>query len=244
MIIITCTATIRPKILEATLKSFKELLFKDHPCRLIINIDPVGEAIDRKVLIELAHSYFNNMRFGLPLKAHFGRAFVWTWDMAMTFKDVEYLFHLEDDWQLQKEVDLQEMLSLMEKHEDLVGLRLSSKKTEDRAKQWNKFFPWNGEFFECPENMRGGLGMSGHPTLYKASFIKKIYQHLNPERNPEKQLHYTKAIATEVKKHRFGVFAKQNESAYIREIGERWKIENNIRKDGGNKAYFVNWKHV
>ena len=49
---VACTAVKRPLIIEKTFKSFRENLFKDHKCRLVINIDPVGDNINPNIKIK------------------------------------------------------------------------------------------------------------------------------------------------------------------------------------------------
>ena len=238
---ITMTATLRPEIIERTLSTFKQNLFKNHPCRLIINIDPVGLDVKPMEIVDLCGRYFREITFNIAQQPSFPKAFIWTWQQVET----DYLFHLEDDWCLLREVDLQKMLDLMEKHKDLATLRLSAKPSnKDNCKSWNKFLPWNGEFFECPENLIRTIGMSGHPSLIRGRFVKRTIVHLDDRSNPEKQFHHFghMPIMQEVFKWRYGLFMGREEPKQIQDIGQRWLIDTDFRKNGPNKAFFTVWE--
>ena len=58
-------------------------------------------------------------------------------------------------------------------------------------KNWDKHFPWNGYrgYFECPDELRQGVGFCGHPSLIKMEYVKNCAPHIIPEVNPEKQFH-------------------------------------------------------
>ena len=244
MIAITMTATLRPEILERTLKSFKEKFFKEYPCRLIINIDPIGEAISPASLIEIAHSYFPKMSYSIAKEPHLGRAFCWAWDMAMAFKDTKYLFHLEDDWELLQEVNLNKVLDIMDNNSKLAGLRFSRWKPEAaKIKNWGIFFPWNGSFFECPQERARQVGVCGHPTLFKMDFVKETHFLLDPLKNPEKQFHYNPEIVKVIDKYNFGVYGEPGGEILIKEIGEKWRIKQGISKKG-SRAFFVEWEKL
>jgi hypothetical protein len=153
MIDITMTACIRSKIIEKTLVSFKEKLFKNHPTRLIINIDPVGEVDYRSNIIDrLIHlGVVDDIVWRFPEEPDFPKAFKWVWEQATS----NYIFHLEDDWELLRDVDLNEIIAMLEKYPDLALIRFPRfPAVGDTMKNWNRFFPWNGEFYECPQEMR------------------------------------------------------------------------------------------
>ena len=64
---ITMTATLRPIILEQTLKSVVEnIITNEHEFRLIINIDPSGEKIQQKIVLKVAKTYFKDILYNYP----------------------------------------------------------------------------------------------------------------------------------------------------------------------------------
>jgi hypothetical protein len=234
---VTITACLRPEILETTLRSFFDGMFRAHECRLIINVDPVGLDVPQKSVVDVCRSYSPVVVSRTPSEPSFPVAFKWVWMQV----EAPYVFHLEDDWELLSPVSLSKMVELMESEPDLAVLRLPRWRTESlTSKNWGHFYPWNGRFFECPEGRKAELGFCGHPSLIRGDFVKKTTPYLDEGKNPEKQFHYNYKIVEVVKKYRYGVYATQNSPPIIREIGEQWKIANGWIKQG-NRAHFVKW---
>lgn len=236
---ITITACRRPNILAKTFLSFYCLMLDGHTCRASINIDPVGDGKIENV-INTCMAYFPNAVFQTPDKPNFSDAFKWVWSHRM---GADYVLHLEDDWELLKIVDVMDMVRILENNPKLALLRLPQFKADgDKMKNWNKFFPWNGEYFECPEELKMSVGFCGHPSLIKREFIDNTVNYIDTTKNPEKQFHRgPKEIMDEVAKWSYGVYGSPKESAFIRDIGRRWMIENNWKKKG-SKAYFMEWE--
>jgi len=235
------TATKRPDVLAKTLDSFKRNLFKDAPVTVFLNVDPVGSNCDPQVLLEIVLAYFPNVVWRNPAVPDFAKAFKWCWMKSSS----DWVFHLEDDWELVRPVDLGKLISILEKNKDLALLRLPFFYSgEDSMKNWNKFFPWNGEFYECPKEMRQGVGFCGHPSLIKGEFVRSIAPHLSEESNPEKQFHHinTKVI-NEVLKWRYGVYGVPISPPFLKDLGRKWMVQNNLKKKG-SKAFFTTWEEV
>jgi len=238
MIDITITATQRADVLERTLATFKKNLFRDAGARIIINIDPVGPDQNSLKVLDVARAYFPVQYIRTPVKAEFSKAFVWTWRQICS----EFVFHLEDDWELMRQVDLDAMIRIMKNNPDLAVLRLPFKPSDtDSMKNWKYFFPYNDEFFECPESLKRTVGFCGHPSLIRGEFVQNTVKYLDESKNPEKQFHHGHPeIMKEIDRHRFGVFAEPNQGPAIRDIGRKWMIENNYKKVG-SKAFFTKW---
>lgn len=238
MIDLTVTACIRPQIIRRTLSSFKRNLFKDVPCRLILNVDQVGEYGTKYEIYNIAQQFFKGI-CRITETPSFPEAFIWTW--SQTKRD--FVFHLEDDWELLRPVDIYAMFRIMEKYEDLAVLRLPYKSTGlQSAKNWKYFFPFNGDFFECPEELRQEVGFCGHPSLIRGEFVRRAVVHLDPKKNPEKQFHHgNPGLIAEVLRWRYGVYAGPNEPAAIRDIGRKWMVKEGFKK-AGNKAFFTEWE--
>jgi len=235
---ITMTACRREEILRRTLESFKKFLFGKTECRLILNVDPVGDNVDSFHIVEVAKEYFPHIIANCPSKASFPTAFKWCWEQV----SAEFAFHLEDDWELAMPVSLLDMIFLMDKVPNLAVLRLPKWRTEeDKMKNWNKFFAWNGMYFECPSAERASVGFCGHPSLIRGTFVKETVPYLDVTTNPEKQFHYNRRIVQRILCYQYGVFADQNQPAAILEIGEKWKIQNGWGKKG-SKAFFTEWQ--
>lgn len=245
LIDITMTACQRPEILKETLNSFFRNLLApvQDRCRLIINIDPIGEDFSAYKIADIASAYFTRNFICLPSTPSFPRAFKWCWDKV----EAPWVLHLEDDWGLLAPVDITAMIAMMEKHRDLASLRLP-KFSADCAfmKNWNLFFPWNGEFFECPDGYRRAAGFAGHPSLLRGEFVKKCAPLINETLNPEKQFHGDNdPLVMEVLNWRYGVWGQPNSNPLIKDLGEKWRVNNNFKKAGGiNKAFFTQWEKI
>lgn len=239
---LTMTAVRRPPIVEATLKSFMGAFdgYKDH--RLLINIDPVGGTkTDEKEVINVCESFFDNLTVKTPLKPSFPKAFKWCWENT----ESDIVFHLEDDWQLVKDIDIKAIKKILADEPDLALLRLSVFCTgNETTKTWNKFIPWNGKYFECPEDLKGAVGFCGHPSFIKKEFIDICLPHLDDDKNPEKIFHSRgSGLEKEILKWRYGIFSEQNSRPTINDIGRRWISKTNWQKKG-NKAHFTEWEET
>ena len=247
---ITCTATLRPELLSRTLQSFTGNLFEENirKARLIINIDCIGaenglESVAKiNSILQIIKSYpFYRREINICRNPNFAKAFAW----CMQQIENDFVFHLEEDWELLIQIDFERMLEMFSKYEDLVHLRLSAfKSEEERCKNWNKFLNWNGDFFEVKAEDRGVIGWAGHPSMNRAGFILECMQYIDLEANPEKQIkgrRYSHPINSLIEKSRFGCFHPQNRSKAILDIGRDWMVANRWRKSG-NKAFFTNWE--
>jgi hypothetical protein len=239
---ITMTATVRPDILQQTLHTFVAGLFKNTSnFRLIINIDPVGDNdYSPQDVLQVAQKYFQNVKYNIPDEPDFAKAFIWTWKQTTT----RYVFHLEDDWALLRPVFWATLIRLMDHLADVAILRLPfTDAEEDRAKQWDKWYPWNGYFFECPLEIRGGLAYSGHPSIIRHTWLRQILPLLNDKGCPEKQIkHHNPLVNNILLRWRYGVFQRQGEKRAILDIGRKWRTDHGYAKDG---AYgFKNWKKI
>lgn len=236
---VTITACRRPEILERTLDSFYHHMLEGHNCTAAMNIDPIGDGFYQETW-DVCRTFFPNCNIHIADKPNFSDAFKWVWQHRM---GANYVLHLEDDWELLKEVDVEYMVSILEKHPKLALLRLPQFKADgDRMKNWNKFFPWNGEYFECPEELKMSVGFCGHPSLIKREFIDNTVNFIDTTTNPEKQFHRgPKEIMDEVAKWSYGVYGTPNSSNMIRDLGRKWMVENNWKKKG-SKAFFMEWE--
>ena len=240
---ISMTATLRPDILYRTLQSFSEKLFKDkHQYRLVINVDPAGsETVEVFEVLEVCREHFKEVFMNVPAKAHFGKAFVWCWETVET----DLVFHLEEDWELLQEVDIDHMISLFKKYPDLAHLRLNMfKSIKGVTKNWTHHHYHNGDYYPVTDELRGTLGWCGHPGFTTLKFIKHVLPHLNPLHNPEKQIKWrNKPLHEIIYQYIYGVYSPVNSGPVIRDIGRQWMVQNGYVKDGGkNKAVFTTWR--
>lgn len=245
---ITMTAICRPKIIERTLKSFTEkMLYVENEnikYNVFVNVDPIGDIDgDPNECVAIVKKYFPGAICHIPKKSGFGRAFKDVW-MKSAETPADFTFHLEDDWELKKPVDFGNVIRIMRKYPHLLCLRLNAfHGTKYHSKQWNIFIPWNGVFYQVPNFYRGLLGFSGHPTLIRQEFVKRVAPVLDPSKNPEKQI---KGKNKDIKDlfqdpYMFGVYGKQSAGPVVFDIGSKWREKSKWKK-AGSKAFFTKYE--
>ena len=234
---ICCTATLRHDIVARTFESFYRNMFFAAPPLVVVNIDPVGNQNETPDdILNTVHLYFDRIVPLMPKTPSFPKAFINVLSKAKT----KYTFFLEDDWELVRYVDLAEMVNIMDSSSSLALLRLPRwEATETTARQWNKHLPWNGSFFEVPNNLKQTLGFSGNPSLIRTDFIRAFLSLLDTDRCPEKQLK-TPLFSELHQVHRFGVFQQPEEKEAVKDIGSAWRKERRLMKD--SRWNFHTWK--
>ena len=223
MIDICMTATIRPLILEQTLRSFTDLMLTDRKkYRLIINIDPIGEDQPRKNILKIARKYFDNIIYLLPETPGFTKAVQWCWSQTTS----KYVFHLEDDWRLLVPININTMINILDNTDKLVSLRLNKEKT-GKSKQTSKL-----GFVYHPK-------ISLNPTIFNGEFLRKIFPLMDLNMNPEKQLRPNKTIRGKyISNFTHGIYTKDSVNRVVLDIGRQWMATSRFTKKTG----FMNWE--
>lgn len=251
---VTTTATLRPEILGKTYSSFRTNLLKPGLAkyRCVLNVDPIGEDISSEEVIKVAKAFFPHIVNNVPETPNFSMALRWCWEHT----EAEYIFNLEDDWEMMKPLDLIDMLNIMDEHPNLAHLRLSMFPTKTLPegslkgsglclRQWNRYIPWNGRFFEVPREKIFQLGYSGNPSLMRGEFVRSIAQFFHPRLCPEKTLKGGfDSIRREISKWRFGAYHEFKDKAprTIRDHGRQWREKHDFYKD--RNMYFSTWERI
>lgn len=240
------TATLRPELIQKTFHTFNKYLFGKHANkgRLIINIDLVGADDIDYTRIQI-WNILKKLPFGQRIvrispEPNFANAFYW----CMNQLQYEYVFHLEEDWQLLCPIGFEQMISIMNENPSIAHLRLSQFKSNSKCiKAWQNHAYWNGYFFEYDDKIKQVDGWAGHPSINRTSFMKRVNKIIDPHNNPEKQIKgsCSKRMFDLIQEHRFGIYHFQNHEPAIKDTGRQWMIDNNYRK-AGNKAWFTNWE--
>ena len=214
------TATLRPELIDLTLRSFfNHLLRQANEVRLIINIDPVG---DRRCtaddILKLCRRYVQNLVHRRPEQPSFSRAVKWGWEQVET----EYFLHLEDDWLLRRPASLAAALALLARDPDLASVRFNRAANPD----------------ETPVS---SPGFSLNPSIIRRRFIDEALPFFSCELDPEKQF-----CSMEGEKERrlshwsFACYGLANEPAYVIDTGRGWRKFMNLgkwRPDGGHLTW-------
>lgn len=160
----TTTSLNRPEILEKTFSSFtnniKDIDFKQ--CQLFINIDPIPND-QRENCIEICKKFFGECFINLPDSPNFTKALNWCWKKANT----DWIFHLEDDWLLLKEINL---VDLIKKFENKKHIHLRAYKNHPYATT------------------------SLSPSLIRKDHYKSMVDKFDLNRNPEHQIQLNQVV--------------------------------------------------
>lgn len=242
-IAVTVPATRRPEILKTTLNSFFTKGFsKSGSCRLrfFVNIDPVGPSTSDEVEKEIKQ-YTDHILFFNPDEANFSEAVGRIWHAAVNHYVPDFVFHLEDDWELRNELNFDNLIRIFCKYPRLASLRLNAFISGDAfTKNWNLRIPWNGVFYEYPDNLKQ-FCITGHPTLYRPQIVSAMLDGFDTKKNPEKQ-HYPR-LKEFFDQYTWGVYGLPGTGPVVRDIGRSWMVKNGYRKKG-NKAHFIEWVKI
>lgn len=222
MLDITTTATIRPELFHQTLDSFTKNLFVDQKeYRLILNVDPIGEDVDPMEVVKVGQQFFDNVVYNIPNKPNFAQACKWCWGQTTS----KYIFHLEDDWELSRKILIGNLISILDKDEIMVGLRLPKNrviKVDPKLKKIGYFINYK---------------LVLNPILYRGDFIRDISGKMDIENNPERQLRTKYKL---FKKRYVGIYCGEGDGTYIRHHGRVWQRASNYKKRKGSN--FVTWE--
>ena len=233
---ITTTATLRPQLLDRTYNSFKKKLFKDkHNYRAIINIDPIGSKCTAKEVVNVAKKYFKTVIYNVPREPSFPNAWKWTWMQV----EADYVFHLEEDWLLTREVDIDHMLKIMRTYKTIAALRMAKMDIRNLFFFSSKYKQKDG--FLLAMNKKKSFG--GNPQLIKGDFVKATRDLMISERNPEKQFRAGNPVMFEIlMAWDYAVYGKLGDRMLVEDIGRTWRRRNRFEKEGG--AGFLKWKKI
>jgi hypothetical protein len=246
-ILVLMPVTLRPKIFKKTLKSFKNLMFdrfKEPGVKInfyfALHIDPVPKDSSWTAL-DIEYNFLRYEFKTAVIKKNYSEmhslanAFYWLWGYADTHRlDYQYVFYLEDDWELVQKVNPFRMIEIMENNPSLATLRLNFKPADETyAKQWRHLFPWNGEYFECPVKDKNYIGWCGHPNLVNVGFIRDTLPIISGMNCPERQMKgvYGETLMRQIiQKWNYGVFGAPMKGPYVRDIGRKWRAQHNLVK--------------
>lgn len=255
MIDILMTATLRPAVVDQTLASIVDRIYKNdvYRCDLIINVDPVGEDVPQSVIVDIARSYFPRVICNLPDSPSFPLAAKWVWSKATT----EYVINAEDDYEVVKDIDLDHMISILDQYPKLSSLRL------DRGVGWEDPQPAMGPLSITRGEHRwyyqeDGFYLSNtwkrtfslNTSLVRTEFLKQAIPFIRDGISPERILMWAKFIQRAWKGEKldrlqkmlaswdYGIYAVP---LAIRDIGRPWRAEHGFHKPKGNRGIKSTW---
>lgn len=250
---ITMAATLRPAILEQTLLSIVEKVCKNNTDRfnLIINVDPAGEDIPQSDVVDVAKKYFANVISNTPTEASFPLAVKWIWGNTST----PYIFHIEDDFEVLEELDIDHMIYILKKYPKVCTLRLcrgvgfdnpdpsmSGKALKRAGQTWH----YNEDGFYLASRVLGALSLN--PSLMNREFQQGAQPFIKKGIDPEAVLRYSTFIQAHAKWHKelykflsawdYGIYAVP---LAVRDIGRTWRKQHGFRKPRTKGALPSTW---
>ena len=213
-ITVTTTATLRPEILDKTYASFTKNIqnARLRNFKLVINVDPAPKSRVHEVaeVVAVANRYFDCVEVFTPSEANFTSAIKRLWGAVST----DFIFHIEDDWELIKPVNFFSLFSLF----------------DDEYTQQVKLCG-------TVANRVSKLGLS--PSITRATLFREAAKNMSDLLNPETQLH---TVTKHVNRKQIVIYPTKRIQV-VRDIGRAWMKENNILRKGKNDAKnkFTTW---
>jgi len=241
---IAMTSVIRPKIVKRTLETFTKRVFKEKGSyRLIINIDVVGENHIPQVVLEMCYKFFNrkNVIYNISPKPSFPNAVIWAWNQV----ESDYFFHLEDDWQIFRDVDISRLIRIMKKNNSVASIRFCNRKLKSYTK---RIVEVSGLFFDVHDGFciskSPGNSFSLNPSLIRTSFMKEALPLMRRDVNPEKQFRRKDPILSQlVMKWDYAIYGNPGDHALVDgKRGRYWREKMGYNKPSKNQ--FLSWEGV
>ena len=201
------TAITRPEVLKLTLRSFAKRCF----CRydgihIIANVDPLGsDTASRDDVVRLLNAFDSRgqAQVNTPETGGFARAVKWVWSQV----DAPYFLHLEDDWFLNRAVDVDRVSRLILGGEaDIVRLYLRRYAPP----------PSTGEF-------------SLNPFFMTGAAAHDLASRMNDQADPEKQIRGLFFGGAD-NLPRIAFHGKPGDPADVTDIGTLWRKSHHLKK--------------
>ncbi|CTQ63108.1 hypothetical protein [Roseibium album] len=184
---VTLVSGARPGLLKKTLDSFSEKLFRHFNIEtLFVNIDPFeGGQAEVDECEAICRCFFPSIETRKPEWPNFTRAVKWLWQQPRA----AWVFHLEDDWVLNRDVTYEEFTQS-------ISRRVSQISLMTKEKNWGYRSPYHFE----PNRLKLlgkdlGKGLNKKRPIFTTSpsFVKRDFVHrcaalMLDGLDPEKQL--------------------------------------------------------
>lgn len=214
----TCTSVCRPGIFRDTLESFRENLHGVclADSTLYLNVDPVPHEVPVQSVIDVAQEFFGDVITRTPPEPCFPAAVKWCWQQPRT----EYFFHTEDDWRVDRDVDVADLLELLQSDPALACVNLRA-------------------YSHCDDRICLA------PGLWRSVAARGIAAGMRTDANPERQLRKAGEDNPTGGLHGGwkGVqYPADSTKHVIRDIGRLHLVTIGYRREGGKR--FTRWARV
>lgn len=220
MITFTTTATIRPGLIDQTYSSFSKQILDVNlkTCELIINVDPmpVNNLSDRLKVIEVAKKYFGKVTPNFPEKPNFPNALKWVWQTTKT----EYIFNLEDDWLLNTPIRISNLISILSKNQNAIGVSLNA-------------------YLFGKDPFRFRLS----PCLIKGDWARQAATYLTSDKCPEQQIRHSLPVNLRRPMLNFPEYSNPSHGKIIvQDTGRAWRSNLGLIRNNGGTGNFTTWE--
>lgn len=225
---VTLVSGRRPDLLERTLASFDQNLFRNFSIRnFIANIDPfAGDDSAHASCRETINRFFPNATLIEPKQASFGMAVKKTWSTS----SAGIVLHLEDDWVLEEPVHPEQVGAKLVA--DVKALQLAS--MEMGLTDATLFMQRSKRirFLGIPVGRKVVNIFGTSPGFWEGSLARAAAVLIDPALDPEKQMRppYNHRLFTLLNQYRCGVLRASTGGPLITDIGREWRDQRNLIK--------------
>lgn len=235
---ITMVAVVRPALVRRTLKTIVRNIVDDPDrFRLILNVDPIGEKIKPKKVVAVAQEFFKNITYNIAKEPSFAKAVKWVWKNS----DAPYIFHIEDDWDILRKVNVNNMIDILVKNNNISSLRLYKYRTP-KKKVFTTFsckWRYNSDGFYVADGWEKQFGLN--PIFIRREFIDEALPRMRDNVNPEKQFRDTqKFMKPIIKKWKYALYTNPGDAPLVVDTGTKWR--NKTRYIKPRKGTFLTWE--
>lgn len=236
---ITMVSVIRPALVRRTIKTIsKNIVGKNQDrFRLILNVDPIGEKVKPEKVVKVAKEYFSDVVFRIAKKPSFAKAVKWVWNQTTS----PYIFHIEDDWDITRKIDIDHMIEIMKNHSKISSLRLYKYRTPKQNVFTTFGCKWryNKNGFYVADKWQKQFGLN--PILIRREFLDEALPVMKDNINPEKQFRNTqKYMRPIIKKWKYALYTNPGDLPLTIDTGTKWRAKTEFIKP--RKGPFLTWE--
>jgi len=221
MIDLCVVATLRPRLLEKTINSFLRHVKYSGDINVIVNIDFCPEEF--KSSFEDVYNicdYFQSKVSTLDiepfrnlnnLEPNFALAVKTLWEKTKS----KYVFHLEEDWEFLKPIDLDECIDFID--------------------DYIRFPKVGADHLNCLHKL------ALQPSLWRGDLCRELSKHMEIDKDPEKQLRQNQDNGG-IDKILEYLILRDYGFEMVKDIGRDWRNENNLDKWNKNNKGKITWQ--
>jgi hypothetical protein len=225
---ITIVSGRRPELLHKTLTSFSKDLFEHfRVARFLVNIDPfAGDEQDHKEVRRVIDRFLPQAKVFEPETACFGAAVKRLWQNT----SASIIFHMEDDWVLEKPLHPKKVFPLFDEATKQISL-------VTREKHWNRIDKFHYEkrripFIRIKKTDLSRPIFTTSPSFLCGEFARRSADLMLPELDPEKQ--FSNGLNPELFAHvapfRNRFLPAPGRVPFAKDIGREWRREKGLKK--------------